>query len=47
MRSGEPLGTLARAIRGLDQSRRLVGLKDSHRAYLSWHRTRVFTAGAI
>jgi hypothetical protein len=37
----------ARAILGLDHPLRVNGLADGHRAYLPWHRERVFrTAGA-
>lgn len=35
----------ARRILGLDTLRRVRRLHDRHRAYLEWHRARVFRAG--
>lgn len=39
---GDNLHAGARVILGLDQPLRVHGLTDSHRAYLPWHRGRVF-----
>jgi putative restriction endonuclease len=38
------LGATARAILGLEDPLRVNGLSDGHRAYLPWHRERVFRA---
>ena len=35
----------ARKLLGFDQARRVRGLGEGHRAYLPWHRERVFRAG--
>lgn len=39
------LGTDARELLGLNEERRVVWLDQQHRAYLAWHRTRVFRGG--
>jgi hypothetical protein len=42
---GDALHADARAILGLDQPLSIRGLADGHRAYLPWHRDRVFQRG--
>lgn len=43
---GDELDADARAALGLDRARRVRGLADGHRAYLPWHRERVFRGGS-
>lgn len=40
------LNATARRLLGLDQSLQVHGLSERHRAYLPWHRERVFKRGA-
>lgn len=42
---GDALDADARALLGLDQPLRVRGLADGHRAYLPWHRERLFQRG--
>jgi putative restriction endonuclease len=43
----ETLERAARELLGLDRPLRVRGLTESHRAYLIWHRKRVFRMGAM
>lgn len=43
----DALDGAARAILGLDRPLRVHGLTESHRAYLIWHRKRVFHMNAV
>ena len=42
VRAGDPD---ARVVLGLDQPLRFRGITEAHRAYLPWHRERVFQTG--